>query len=806
MAWVKRTAGRWILRLLSTTIILLILATAGIFYAFWHYGRDLPNFENLADYEPPIVSRLYAGNGRLIGEFASEKRIFVPYARIPKRVIHAFIASEDQRFFTHSGIDFLGLLRAAWTTATSKRVVGGSTITQQVAKNFLLTREKTIERKIKEFILAWRIEKNLSKKQILELYMNQIFLGRRAYGVAAAAQAYFGKDLRELKVAEAAFLAGLPQAPSRYDPEKAPKIALRRRNYVITRMRDDGYITAAEAAAAMKSPLKTIKEPPYISLGQEYFVEEVRREMLAKYGEKKMTSGGYVIRSTLDTRLQKFADDALRNGLVAYDRRHGYRGPVTNLKEGNGESWAEGWKKKLSKVEPPKGHGSWPMAMVLEVTAKAATVGFADGSRGSIPLAEVQWARPQKELAYKWDGKTIKTGAGPIPQKVGQVLKLGDVILVEKVTVTSAGKPYPANTFTLRQIPEVTGAIVVMDPHNGRVLAMTGGFSFWISQFNTVTQAKRQPGSSIKPFVYLTALDAGFTPYSIILDAPVVVKIDGFGKYKPRNAGGKFLGPIPLQRALEMSRNLVTIRVAQRAGLDRVAEMTQNFGIYKKVNAEFAMALGAYETTPMKMATAYSMLSNGCKRIVPTLIDRVQDRYGKTIFRHDSRPCVNCKTAQWKSQSMPVLADNRENVADPRICYQIVNMLQGVVLRGTGRAVASLNRPLGGKTGTTNNVMDAWFVGFSPELVVAVWVGFDKQQSLGHREQGGRTAAPIFKLFMEKALRGRPKVPFHVPAGLVTKKIGNGYHYVIPGKRGIEDDAGPSKSGGGNLDGTGGTY
>ena len=794
------------LRLFSTAIILLILATAGIFYAFWHYGRDLPNFENLADYEPPIVSRLYAGNGRLIGEFASEKRVFVPYARIPKRIIHAFVASEDQRFFTHSGIDFLGLIRAAWTTATSKRLVGGSTITQQVAKNFLLTREKTIERKIKEFILAWRIEKNLTKEQILELYMNQIFLGRRAYGVAAAAQAYFGKDLRELSIGEAAFLAGLPQAPSRYDPEKAPKIALRRRNYVITRMRDDGYISAEEAAAAIKKPLKTIKEPPYISLGQEYFVEEVRRRMLAKYGDKKMESGGYVIRSTLDPRLQNYADNALRDGLVAYDRRHGYRGPVTNLKEGKGADWAAGWKKKLAKVERPKGHGNWPVALVLEVNRKEAVIGMADGRRGRIPLAEVKWARPQKELAYKWDGKTIKTATGAVPQKVSQVLKQGDVILVEEVKAGSDDKPYPAGTYTLRQVPEVTGAIVVMDPHTGRVLAMTGGFSFWISQFNTATQAKRQPGSSIKPFVYLTALDAGFTPYSIILDAPVVVKIDGFGKYKPRNAGGKFLGPIPLQRALEMSRNLVTIRVAQRTGLDRVAEMTQKFGIYTKVNPEFAMALGAYETTPIQMATAYSMLANGCKRVKPTLIDRVQDRYGKTIFRHDARPCVNCKNKVWNNQSMPVLADTRETIADPRICYQIVDMLQGVVQRGTGRVVASLNRPLAGKTGTTNNVMDAWFVGFSSGMVVAVWVGFDKQQSLGRREQGGRTAAPIFKMFMEKALNGRPKTPFHVPEGLIAKKAGEGYHYVIPGKKGIEDDAGPAKSGDGDLDGTGGTY
>lgn len=814
-----RIAGRWALRGLSTLIILGIVVTAGVFYAFWYYGKDLPKFENLADYEPPIVSRVYAGDGQLIGEFASEKRVFVPYDRIPKRIIHAFIASEDQRFFSHSGIDPIGMLRAAWTTATTRRTVGGSTITQQVAKNFLLTKDRTMERKIKEMILAWRIDKNLTKEQILELYMNQIFLGRRSFGVAAASQAYFGKDLRELTIAQAAFLAGLPQAPSRYDPTKAPKLALRRRNYVIGRMRIDGYITAAEAEAALKEPLKVLNQRPYIELN--YFTEEVRRQMLEKYGEKKMASGGYVVRSTLNPRFQKLAQRSLQDGLVAYDRRHGYRGPLANLKQGRGANWADGWKKQLQaflkKTEEDeasevhkrlKGYlkKRWFLAVVLEVSDKEAMIGLIDGRRGQVPLQELRWARPQKELPGKWQDKIIKTATGPIPNRVTKVLNQGDVILVEAVKDDPKGKAYPPHTYTLRQVPEVSGAIVVMDPHTGRVLAMSGGFSFDLSQFNTVTQARRQPGSSIKPFVYLTALDAGFTPGSIVLDAPVVVKIDGFGKYKPRNAGGKFLGPIALQRALEMSRNLVTIRVAQKTGLDRVAEMTVKFGIYDKPHPEFAMALGAYETTPLQMATAYSMLANGCKRVTPTFVDRIQDRYGKTIVKVDTRDCPDCRQAKWNNQSMPTLKDNREEVADPRICYQIVNMLQGVVLRGTGRVVASLNRPLGGKTGTTNAVTDAWFVGFSPELVVAVWVGFDKAQSLGRREQGGRTAAPIFKQFMKDALDGRPKTRFHVPEGLVAKKIGDAYQYVIPGKKGVADDSGALKDGGGKLDGTGGTY
>ncbi len=774
----RRSFGRRLARvfvgILSGFLILAIIGAGVAFYAFWYYGKDLPNYEKLANYEPPIVSRVYAGDGRLIGEFASEKRIFVPFERMPKMVINAFVAAEDQRFFSHGGVDFMGLARAAMTNArayvsgTNRRLVGGSTITQQVAKNFLLSSEKTFERKIKEMILAFRIERAFTKEQILELYLNEINLGGTAYGVAAASQVYFRKSLSELTVAEAALLAGMPQAPTRYNPLINPDLALRRRNYVIRRMLDEKYITQEQADAALKTKIEVFKRQPSTLVGN-YFVEEVRREMLEKYGDKKMARGGYVVRSTLDPRLQAAADKALQGGLLAFDRRHGWRGPVKNINDGT-KAWANDWKKKLAKVEPPAGHGDWPLALVLEVTPKEAKLGFADGKRGTIPLSELGWARQQKE--FKRPGRPdMRTAVGPRPRKVEDVLKQGDIVLVEKVEKDAKGKAYPNDTYTLRQVPDVTGALVAMDPHTGRVLAMSGGYSFWVSQFNNVTQAKRQPGSSFKPIVYLAGLDSGYTPSTIILDAPVVLKIEGWGKYKPRNYSGKFYGPTTMRRGLELSRNLMTVRLAQRTGLDKVSEYGVKLGIADKLPPELAMALGAYETTPFKMAAAYSMIVNGGKKVVPTLVDRIQDRRGKTIFRHDPRNCRKCTGVEWKQQDMPKLPDEREQIADARSAFQIVSMLQGVVQRGTGTAVAKVGKPLAGKTGTTNDTLDAWFVGFSPDLVVAVWVGFDKPRSLGPREQGGFTSAPIFRDFMMEALKDKPATPFRVPKGLVTVPV-----------------------------------
>ena len=799
----RSSAGRWFVGLFHLCFVAAILVFAVGLFGFWFYGRDLPGLARLANYEPPIVSRVYAGDGRLIGEFATEKRIFVPYKLIPKTIVHAFISAEDQRFFGHSGVDLIGTVRAAFTTASSylsggSRVVGGSTITQQVAKNFFFTSEKTLKRKIREIILAMRIESALSKDRILELYLNEIFLGNRAYGVAAAAQTYFNKPLRDLSIAEAAMLAGLPQAPSRYNPFKNPKSARVRRGYVVQRMLADGFISADEARLAQQAPLGLVRQATRTSVGAEYFVEELRRELIAKYGEERMKKGGYSVRSTLDPELQHYADEALRKGVVAYDRRHGYRGPVARLPELYGARWAEGWQQKLARVERPSGSAAWSLAVVLKTEPSRAAIGFADGRRGVVPLAEVAWARKQG-VRTRESGKKVFTAVGPRIRKTGDALRKGDVILVEPVRRTRKGKPYPEGTFTLRQIPIATAAILAMDPHTGRILAMSGGFSFWISQFNTATQAQRQPGSAFKPFVFLTALENGFTPTTKVLDAPVVVRLPDGEFYKPLNHSGKFYGPTTLRRGLELSRNVMTIRLAKRVGLTKVSELVGRLGIAKKIPPTLAAALGAYETTPLKMAVGYSMIVNGGRRVMPTLVDRIQDRRGRTIFRHDAVECAACRAEEWTGQEMPKLPDEREQVVGRQSAFQIVSILQGVVQRGTGRQVSAVGRPLAGKTGTTNDVVDAWFVGMSPNLVAATWVGFDKSYSLGKFEEGGRTATPIFRDFMKKALKG-PEDDFRPPEGLVAIPVepiaepgrkNSGKPYLEYFKIGVESGSAP---------------
>ncbi len=777
-----RFFARSIVNLLSAGFLLGVVGLFVVFFGAWYYGRDLPDYEKLAKYEPPIVSRVYSADGRLIGEFASEKRIFVPYTAIPKRVVDAFVAAEDQRFFNHPGVDVFGIFRAArnFIETRGKSKQGGSTITQQVAKNFFLSPEKSLERKARETLLAFRIERAFDKKKILELYLNQIFLGRQAYGVAAAAQIYFNKSLEQLTVAEVAFLAALPQAPSRNSA-----VLVNRRNYVVGRMLLDGYITPDEADAAKSAPLGIQPPQPYVSIGAEYFVEEVRRDLLSKYGDDKMKAGGFVIRSTLEPRLQEFADQALRRGLVAYDRRHGWRGPVANLKEGKGERWADNWRNRLKKeVTAPAGHGDWPLALVLDVQDSGVDIGMADGRRGRIPLSELAWARKQGDIVVEAGKPPFKTGTGPAIAKAGQVLQQGDVVLVEAVAASSDEKktPYPSGTYTLRQIPEANGALVAMDPHTGRILAMSGGFSFWLSQFNNATQAWRQPGSSFKSYVYLAALHEGFTPATIILDAPIVVKI-GTTTYRPRNSSGKFYGPSAMRVGLEQSRNLMTVRLAEATGLEKVVDLAAKLGLSDKLEPNMAMALGSYETTVLRQATAYSMIVNGGKKIVPTMVDRIQDRYGKTIYRHDTRVCGNCEQVNWNGQSMPSFEDKREQVIDESNAFQIVSMLQGAVQRGTGTAVNVLKRPVAGKTGTTNEVLDTWFVGFTPDLTVAVWVGFDKPRTLGPREQGAVTAAPIFRDFMRDALGNSPSRNFPMPKGIV---VVNGEHF----KRGTEPGTG----------------
>ena len=780
------------LNLLSAGFLFGVVGLFVVFFGLWFYGRDLPDYQKLANYEPPIVSRVYAADGRLIGEFASEKRIYVPFESIPKRVWQAFIAAEDQRFFSHPGIDVFGIARAVRNNFTGggARLQGGSTITQQVAKNFFLSSEQRFERKVKEMILSFRIERAYDKQKILSLYLNQIFLGRQAYGVAAAAQIYFDKSLEQLTVAETAFLAALPQAPSRFNPQRNQRIAINRRNYVIQRMLDDGYITQAEADTAKEAPLGVKDPPPYISIGAEYFVEEVRRDMLAKHGEDKMKAGGFVIRSTLDPKLQAFADAALRRGLVAYDKRHGWRGSVANLKEGQNERWADGWRQKLKKVQAPAGHGDWSLALVLEIDDKGADIGMIDGRRGRIPMTELTWARKQGEITIEAGKPTLKTATGPAIKKATDVLKQGDVVLVEKISVDSQNKPVPSDTYTLRQVPEVTGSLVAMDPHTGRVLAMSGGFSFWLSQFNNVTQAWRQPGSSFKPYVYLAALQEGFTPSTIVLDAPIVVKL-GDRTYRPRNSSGKFYGPTPMRTGLEQSRNLMTVRLAEATGLEKVVDLVGKLGVSDKLEPVMAMALGSYETTAMRHVAAYSMIVNGGRRITPTLVDRIQDRHGRTIYRHDERKCEKCNQLAFSGQTMPELPSGREQIIDEDNAFQMVTMLQGVVQRGTGTIVAALGRPVAGKTGTTNDVLDAWFVGFTPDLAISVWVGFDKPRTLGPYEQGGTTAAPIFLDFARSALKDVPPRNFTQPKGVVAVRAGAGYEYY---KRGTEPGTGKGRT------------
>lgn len=745
-------------------LVMLALAGAGVVvYLVDYYSQDLPDYSGLASYEPPVTTRVQAGDGRLMAEFAAERRIFVPMDAMPKRVAQAFISAEDKNFYEHRGVDPIGIARAVLTNlenlGSNRRMVGASTITQQVAKNMLLSNEQSFTRKLKEAVLAVRIERALSKDRILELYLNEIFLGYRSYGVAAAALNYFNKSLDELTIAEAAFLGALPKAPGNYNPDKKHDAAIARRNWVISRMAEDGYITADEAKTAQAEPLTLRQRTESESVTAEYFSEEVRREVVKLYGERALYEGGLSVRASMDPALQTLATKALRNGLITYDRRHGWRGPIAKMD--NFDTWA----KKLSSIPMPGGPDSWRLAVVLkEDDPQGTDIGFADGTRGRIPLSELKWARQSKD-----DGERL----GPEIKKPIDALKLGDVVLVEAVAKDDKGKDYPANTFGLRQVPAVQGAMVALDPHTGRVLAMVGGFAPTTSGFNRAVQAMRQPGSSFKPFVYLTALENGFTPSSLILDGPFEYN-PGFGQpiWRPSNYGGGYNGPTTLRQGIEKSRNLMTVRLAQAIGMDKVKVTAETFGVVDNLKPYLPMALGAAETTPLRMATAYGMLANGGKRITPTFIDRIQDRTGKTIFRHDNRACDTCAGIAWApGTAVPAVPENRDQVADARNIYQMVSIMEGVVQRGTAAKLASLGKTLAGKTGTTNDSNDAWFVGYSPDLVVATYVGFDQPRSLGDNETGGGLSVPIAKEFLEVALKDQPNKPFPIPPGLSRVRV-----------------------------------
>lgn len=746
-------------------VVLFVVGSGAAGYILMRASEDLPNYEKLAEYQPPVMTRLHANDGSLIAEYARERRIFVPINTVPKRVIAAFLSAEDSRFYEHGGLDFQGIARAVFKLVVDKaqgrkaRVQGASTITQQVAKNFLLTSDRTLDRKVKEAILAIRIERTFSKDKILELYLNEIYFGIGSYGIAAAGLNYFEKELKDLTIEEAAYLAALPKAPNNYHPIRHTEKAVVRRNWIIGQMYENGHITKEEAEAARGKPLsvKLRKFGAHI-FAADFFAEEVRRALLAQYGEGDLYGGGMSVRTTLDPKLQRYARKALIDGLVKFDRRKGWRGPHKQI------DIAGDWGETLFKVEAPKDLQPWRLGVVLSANAKSAVVGLKPRKLKDGKLEE---KREAVKLALKQVEWAKKTG-GKKPKAVDKVLSSGDVIFVAPEDPLD-----PTGTWSLMQVPEVGGGIVAMDPHSGRVLAVVGGLSFDISQFDRAVQAKRQPGSSFKPFVYATALDNGYKPTSIVLDAPIEIE-QGPGQdvWRPENYNkSKSYGPTTLRIGIEKSRNQMTVRLAQDMGMPLITEYAKRFGIYDDLLPVLSMSLGAGETTLLRMTNAYCILANGGKRVHPTLIDRIQDRWGRSIWRHDQRPCEGCKAEAWSGQQEPEVPDDRRQIVDPHTSYQMTSILQGVVQRGTARSLKKLGIPLAGKTGTTNEEKDAWFVGYSPDLVVGVFVGYDTPRAMGKGMTGGQVAGPIFGDFVKMALAGKPITPFRQPPGITLARV-----------------------------------
>ncbi len=741
-------------------VALALVAAAGVAIYVGSVTKDLPDYEVLARYEPPVTTRVHASDGALMGEFARERRLYLPIQAVPDRVKAAFLSAEDKNFYSHPGVDITGLVRAVVTNVqnvgSGRRPVGASTITQQVAKNFLLDSSVTYDRKIREMILSFRIEQAYSKDRILELYLNEIFFGLGAYGIAGAALTYFDKSVNELTVAESAYLAALPKGPSNYHPFRNTERAIERRNWVIDQMVANGYVEPEEAEKAKASSLGVTprRGGTYLFAG-EYFTEEVRRAIISRYGEDALYEGGLSVRTTLDPKMQVVARKALQNGLLKYDTLRGYRGPVTSI-DVSGD-----WGVPLGEVERLSDVPEWRLAVVLASSDQGLDVGLQPSRQASGALSdERETASVSKEnmswaLRYTADGKRLKADSP------AEVLKAGDVVFVEKVEAGGEAE----SGWALRQVPEVSGGMVAMDPHTGRVLAMVGGFSYSQSEFNRATQAYRQPGSAFKPFVYAAALDNGYTPASVVLDAPISIRI-GNEVWEPKNYGGGAAGPATLRAGIERSRNLMTVRLANDMGMNLVAEYAERFGVYDKMLPVLAMSLGSGETTVMRMVSAYSIMANGGKHIVPSMIDRIQDRYGKTVFKHDQRECEGCNATAWDGQAEPELVDNSDQVLDPMTAYQITSMMEGVVQRGTATTIAELGYPIAGKTGTTNDEKDAWFVGYTPDLVVGVYMGYDQPRHMGKGSTGGGLAAPIFKEFMAEVLKDTRPVDFRVPEGM----------------------------------------
>lgn len=744
--------------LITMGVLFVALSIGAIFYM---YSRDLPSHERLAQYAPATISRIYSTEGRIIDEFAQERRLFVPIEDIPDLVKFAFISAEDKNFYTHHGYDVTGMASAFVDAVKSRgqNLRGASTITQQVMKNFLLSGDRTGERKIKELILASRLEETLSKDKILELYLNEIFLGQNSYGVAAAAQTYFNKPLTALAPHEAAMLASMPQAPSQYHPVRAMQRVTERRNYVLREMWQNGYIDEATFRSERELPLRSVQNGDFPAFRdalppRDYFTDEIRRQLSGSFGEEEFFGGGLSIRATVDSDLQAAAAASLRRGLERYDRGLGvWRGTGVAISAEQLTS-EPAWREALAAVDVPRDIAGWFPAVVLQVGERAARIGIegqAEDEDGHfIPADDVTWAR--KRLP---DGKL-----GPKAKRAGDLVDVGDVVLVRVVTDDKTGNFV---RWSLRQVPSVQGGFMAMDVVTGRVLAMQGGFSYQASVFNRATQAARQPGSSFKPFVYAAALDSGFTPATIVVDAPIEVNTPQ-GLWRPKNASNKFYGPTTIRTGIEQSRNLMTVRIAEEIGMDTVAGYAERFGVYDRMDPFLSNALGSQETTLFRMVAAYAMFANGGERVEPTLVDRVQDRFGRTVYRHDQRQCTDCQLASLNPGDALQVVSKRERVIDAITAYQLTSMMEGVVKRGTAKGV-NLPVPVAGKTGTTNDAKDVWFIGYTSNIVAGCYIGYDQPRTLGRGASGGGFCGPVFQQFMGQAIKKYGGSKFKVPPG-----------------------------------------
>ena len=716
------------------------MSALSIIAVLWAFSNNLPDYKFLKNYKPAVSSKVYSGDGELVNDFSSEKRIFVPYKAISEKVINSFLSAEDKNFFYHPGVDAKGVLRAVVNNISniiaSRRLEGASTITQQVAKNFLLTNEVSLNRKIKEAILAFRIERALSKERILELYLNQIYLGEGTYGVASASLEYFDKPISELSYEEAAMLAALPKAPSRYNPYKNIKLAKFRRDLVLKNLLENGYINESDYKEFTNNKISLKKRKKTFTEDTSYYVEDIRKDVVEKLGFDKVYKQGLNISTPINLDLQKIAIKSLREGLITYDKRRGWRGPIINSKK------LDNWNNEinLDKFRLEKSI-NWEIAIVIKIDKFFVDVETENKENGIIKYENISWVKKEFD----------------------QILKVGDIIYVEKLK---------GNTFALRQLPEVNGGIVVMDPFTGRVLALSGGFSFKKSEFNRATQALRQPGSAFKPFIYALALENGYTPSTLILDAPLVLEQGSDLKmWKPENYGKKFYGPSTLRMGLEKSRNLMTVRIAQDLGLKKIVNFSKQLKIYEDPSELLSISLGSAETTLLKLTSAYSSFVNGGKLIMPIMIDRIQDSEGNTIFNNEKRKCINCDQISYLSENYPNIRDEFLQIFSSETAYQMTSILEGTVQNGTGKNLKDLNLDIGGKTGTTNSNTDTWFIGFTSKLVIGAYVGFDNPKSLGKYETGAKTALPIFKNFVKNAVKKEEARPFKVADNIIMKVI-----------------------------------